>query len=158
MQVDLRELVRMNACNGPGLKRFGENLRLFARNQPGLVDGPATVSAVTVPVPGLPFRDQNYTRLVEDLVSVQATTWVMNRYQRGSVGGVSVDSRDAAGRPARLSAGYTFEGLDRPARGTVSVTFREGLPVCLFFSDAPNTCRSADRRIAASYASGGYER
>lgn len=159
IQSDMAALVRLNACNGPGLKRFSENLRLFARNQPGLGDGgPAAVSAVTVPVAGLPFRDQNYARLVDDLVAEQAVTWVMNRYQPGSVSAVSVDARDEAGRPARLRAGYSLQGLNGAARGTVTVTFNDGLPTCLFFADAPGTCRTADRRIAARYGSGGYEK
>jgi hypothetical protein len=156
--ADMEVLTRDNACGGPALKRFEENLRRFALNQ-----SPVRLSGVTRPVasintvvPGLPFRDQNYPRLMQDLVAEQAKTWVMNRF--GRVTDASVTSRDAAGRPSRLSARYVFQGLNGSTTGSVDVTFTDGLPECLYFFDAPSVCRSPARRIVVAYDAGSYEK
>ncbi len=155
---DMRALTQTNACVSAPLKRFEENLRLFALNKSAIrLPGDASaVTSISTVVPGLPFRDPNYVRLMQDLVAEQAKTWVMNRFTR--VADVSVRSRDAAGRPARLSVSYAYESGGRPARGTIDVKFTDGLPECMYFFDAPSVCRTPNRRIVAAYDSGAYER
>ena len=156
---DMSALVQMNACTSPGLKRFQENLRLFALNkQPIRLDGKTAEASAVTPRPGTPFRDQNYTKLVEDLVGEQSKTWVMNRFLRGSVSGVSVSSRDDKGRPSKIVARYIYNGFSGRSQGSVTLTFTEGLPECMYFFDFPSTCRTPNRKIVAAYASGGYEK
>jgi hypothetical protein len=95
--------------------------------------------------------------LVEDLVAEHSRTWVMNRYISGTVGGVSVTSRDSKGRPAKLSAGYMFvHGFTGRTQGSVNVTFSDGLPECMYFHDYPITCRTPSREIVSKYSEGGY--
>lgn len=155
---DMDSLVQMNDCGSPGLKRFEQNLLLFALNkQPVPLGGQAAPSPITMPIPGIPFRDQNYTKLVDDLVSEHSKTWVMNRYVSGSVTGVSVSSRDQSGRPLKMGAGYTYQGFNGRSHGTVTLTFTDGLPECLYFFDFPASCRTPNRKVVAAYASGAYQ-
>ncbi|MGJ5820980.1 hypothetical protein [Paludibaculum fermentans] len=158
IQADMEDVVQQNGCASAGLKRFEENLRLFAMNQQPIRLGETgpRLSAIA-PLPGIPFRDQNYIKLIEDLVSEHSKTWAMNRYLRGSVGGVSVASRDPQGRPAKVVANYTYDGFNGRSQGSVSVKFTEGVPECMYFHDFPATCRTPNRAIVASYSDGAYQ-
>ncbi|MEO8028072.1 MAG: hypothetical protein ABI823_16425 [Bryobacteraceae bacterium] len=151
--ADMARLVQINACNGAGLKRFQENLRLFALNkQPVRLAGDSGYTAPAAP--HAPSGNQNYTKLLEDLVSEHAKTWVFNRYVNGSVSGVSVTGRDAAGKPARVTGRYLFNGRNQ---GSLTVSFTDGLPECMYFFDFPSTCRTPNRRVVAAFAAGGYQ-
>lgn len=150
---DMEALLRMNGCTSEGLKRFQENLRLFALNkQPIRLDGGSNKSSSNGTT-----GNQNFPKLVEDLVYAQSKKWVMNRYQIGSVSNVRVVSRDAQNRPTKITANYVFQGFSGRSNGSVTLTYNDGLPECLYFYDFPNTCRTPDRRIVASYANGGYK-
>jgi hypothetical protein len=155
---DMNALVQMNACTSPALRRFEDNLRRFALNQPPIRLDSSTAPVSTIaPAPGTPFRDHNYRRLTEDLVADQARTWALNRFVTGSVTGVSVSSRDALGRPAQIVARYGYQGFNGSSQGTVTVHFSDGLPDCLYFFDAPAACRTPNRKVVAAYASGAYQ-
>jgi hypothetical protein len=156
MADDMNRLFGLNACASPGLKRFQENIMLFSLNkQPAVLSGEGGVATARVqPSPGAPSKDQNYTRLVEDLILDQSKTWFMNRYVSGSTSNVAVSSRDAEGRPAKLVGRYLFNGR---SQGSVTIEFSEGLPQCMYFFDLPTTCRTPNRRIVAAYSSGGYQ-
>lgn len=151
VQADMQTLIRMNGCNSKGLKRFEENLRLFALNkQPIRLDGSSTKKPLN-------SGQQNFSKLVEDLVYAHSKTWAMNRYERGSVSSVQVVARDANSHPTKITARYIYQGFSGRSNGSVTITFLDGLPRCLYFFDFPSTCRTADRRIVASYANGGYQ-
>jgi hypothetical protein len=154
LREDMAKLLRMNACDSPGLRRFQENLRLFALSKRPA--GAAAASATVSPPSGSQFEDQNYTKLIEDLVYDQSKSWIMNRYLRGSISNVSVSSRDARGRPVKVTAQYLYNGFSGRSRGSVTLTFDEGWPKCLYFFDNPAACRTPDRTIVAAYADGTY--
>ena len=155
---DMARAVEMNACGGPGLKRFGENLRRFALNlTPLKLEGqPASSPAPPSRAPALP-ADQNFVRLVDDLIVDQSRSWVVNKYQSGSVGSANVVSRDVQGRPSRIEATYSFVGLNGPAAGSLVITFVDGAPNCIYFFDSP-ACRAPGRAIVAAYLDGRYAR
>jgi hypothetical protein len=155
MANDMRTLVQVNACNSPGLKRFQENLVLFALGkQPiRLSEGGGASPGPSRPSPEALSKNQNFIKLVEDLVLDQSKTWVMNRFVNGSVSNVVVSSRDVEGRPAKVTGSYLFNGQ---RRGSVTISFSEGLPECMYFFDFPSTCRTPNRRVAAAYANGAY--
>ncbi|MEP7364257.1 MAG: hypothetical protein ABI972_13465 [Acidobacteriota bacterium] len=156
--ADMTSLVAKNGCASPGLKRFEENFTRFALNKQPIRLGESGPKLSPIdPLPGIPFRDQNYTRLMEDLISDQARSWAMNRYRAGSVSGVSVSTRDAKGRPAKIVANYTFDGFNGRSQGSVALTFGDGQPECMYFHDFPATCRTPNRRIVSSYENGGYQ-
>jgi hypothetical protein len=156
--ADMTSLVAKNGCASPGLKRFEENFTRFALNKQPIRLGESGPRLSPIdPLPGIPFRDQNYSKLMEDLIADQARSWAMNRYRPGSVTGVSVSSRDAKGRPAKIVANYTFDGFNGRSQGSVSLTFGDGQPECMYFHDFPATCRTPSRSIAASYVNGGYQ-
>jgi hypothetical protein len=158
MVSDMKGLFQLNACDSPGLMRFQENLGLFAlAKQPlRLTNDGGTPSAAIRPADGTPFQDQNYQKLLEDLIREQAKTWVMNRFTR--VTRVEVESRDQQGRPSKLVAGYDFMGFNGRSDGSVSLTFSDGLPECMYFWDVPKVCRTPNRKIVTDYAKGGYGR
>jgi hypothetical protein len=155
---DTRSLVQMNACTSPGLTRFEDNLRLFALNrQPIPLGGTAPVSSVIMPPPGQAFRDQNYRKLIEDLILDDTKRWgTLAQFIQGSVTTVAVLQRDPKGRPVRVRAPYIWEGLMGRTSGQVTLTFSDGLPECLTYSETPAVCHSPNRRIVASYLEGGY--
>lgn len=150
---DMNALVQMNDCSSLGLKRFEENLRLFALNQrPVQLEG--KTSPPLMSVPGTALSEQDYADLIEELVADQARTWAVNRFVSGSVTNVSVPSRDPAGLPSRMAAEYAYDGFNGRSRGTMSVHFIDGVPDCMYFSDAPAACRTPSRKIIASYTAG----
>jgi hypothetical protein len=155
---DMTSLVQINACTAPGLMRFEDNLRLFALNkQPIRLGGKATVSSVITPPAGQPFKDQNYRKLIEDLILDDTKRWgAFARFIPGSVTNVSIEERDKLGRPMRVIAPYTWDGLQGITSGRVTLTFSDGLPECLTYSETPSVCHSPNRRIVARYLEGGY--
>lgn len=151
MTDDMNALVRLNACVSPGLKRFQENLMLFSMGkQPISLPGAARAQPSS---PGT-FKEQNYTRFLEDLIAEQAKTWLMNRFVPGSTSNVVVSSRDAAGRPSKIVGKYLFNGR---SPGSVTLDFSDGEPRCMYFFDLPSTCKTPNRRIVAAYSSGAYQ-
>jgi hypothetical protein len=155
---DMYALVQMSACTSPGLQRFEDNLRLFALNQPPIrleeETGPSAVKALVSGAPGITLRDQDYAGLIEDLVVDHASTWAVNRFVSGSVTDVSIAARDAAGRPSKIVASYSYDGFNGRSQGSVNVHLTDGSPDCLYFFDAPAVCRTPNRKIAAAYAAG----
>ncbi len=154
-KADMTALVQMNGCNSPALKRFQENLMLFALNRaPVRADDPGA---------GKPGRvsasvAQDMGKLAEDLIFEHSKKWLMNKYQRGSASNVVVTSKDNQGRPSEVRANYTYQGVSGKSEGSVRITFNEeGLPECLYFFDFPTTCRTADRQIVIEYANGRYQ-
>lgn len=156
---DMNSLFRMNSCNSPALKRFQENLKLFALNkQPIRLAAKAAAKPTLTSSTNIPFKDQNYTKLLEDLILEQSKTWVMNRFLRGSVSRVSVSSRDKQGRPAKITAQYLYNGFNKRSQGAVILTFTDGHPECMYFFDFPATCRTPNRRIATAFINGDYQK
>jgi hypothetical protein len=155
MKSDMDSLVRINACDSQGLKRFQDNLMLFALNKTPISMPGAAAPVASGPRPAGPANvtDQNFTRLVDDLILDQSRTWVMNRYVPGSTSNVVVSSRDASGKPLKISARYLFNGRNS---GEVTVDFSNGVPACLYFFDAPSSCKTASPRVVAAYSSGAY--
>lgn len=149
---DMEKLVRTNRCDGAGLKRFEENLRLFALGKQPIRLGAESAAPVR------PKLNQNYTKLLSGLVSEDATRWGMAaRLVRGSVSEASVTAKDDAGSPAKVAASYVWEGMLGRKRGGVTLTFSEGMPECLYYSETPTVCHTPGRKIAAAFAAGSYE-
>ena len=154
--TDMLALVRINACGGPGLRRFQDNLALFSMGKPPLLLPGEPPPASGSQPPGV-LVDSDYSRLVEDLVADEAKVWSVNRYVPGSTSQVIV-AHDPTGRPSMIRAKYFFTSLMNSGRmqGSVNVSFTAGMPACIYFSDAPSNCQTPNRRIVAKYSSGGY--
>ncbi len=144
---DMVALLKMNGCTGAGVRRFEENLRLFALNEQGVRLAGAAKSLGSL-------VERDFVGLVEELVADQAQGWALNRFISGSVGDVVVAKRDTAGRPAKIEASYLYNGFNGESRGSVSITLIDGWPDCMYFFDAPGTCRSPNRKIVTAYAGG----
>jgi len=87
----------------------------------------------------------------------QQVPWMVKRYGAGSVSQASITARDAQGRPARVEESCAFTAMNGArAAGSVVVQFADGIPECMFFFDAPATCRTPSRKIITAYANGGY--
>ncbi len=155
---DMDSLLELNSCASPGLKRFQDNMMRFALGQPplNLPGGETLASIAPTKSPDAPFKDSNYSRLVDDLIAENAQGWMLNRYVRGSASGVTVSSRDAQGRPSKIVGSYSFDSANGRRQGSVTVQFSDGLPQCVFFFDFPTTCRTPSRRIITAYENGRY--
>lgn len=156
MKQDIAALFTKNDCNSQGLKRFEENLRLFALNkQPVVLVGNPTGNSNL----DILSKNQNFEKLIDDLIYEQSTKWAMNRYNKQSITSVSVTSRDNYNRPVEIKANYRYQsGFGGETTGSVRLTFTDGLPECLYFFDFPTTCRTPDRKIVAKYADGSYQK
>jgi len=155
MTDDMNRLLGLNACVSPGLKRFQENIVLFSMGKQAIALPGVALSVTPRPqlTPGVPFKDQNYTKLLEDLIQDQSRNWFLNRFVSGSTSNVVISSRDSAGRPTQIVGKYLFNGR---SQGSVTLSFSDGAPECLYFFDLPTSCKNASRTIAAAYANGGY--
>jgi hypothetical protein len=155
VHMDMAALVRMNGCDSPGLKRFQENLRLFAHDlQPIRIESMITKRKGEKTEVAM---NQDVRLLVEDLVYENSRQWNFNSFHKGSVDQVQILTYDSKGRPGKLTAEYLFTGFSGKKKGSVTVTFNsKGLPDCLYFFDFPSTCRPASRKIVNIYAQNGY--
>jgi hypothetical protein len=89
---------------------------------------------------------------VDDLVTESARSWTMNRYQPGSISDPIV-SHDPEGEPVRIMARFGYAGGQR---GRVTVSFKDGAPDCLYFSDSLDNCRAASQRVISAYQKNAY--
>ena len=133
--------VASNASDGAPMQRLLLNLKRFGRGDQGmLLNGTTAMGVAVLPAPpGGSYRDSNYDRLLNDLVQESSQKWALNKFRSGSVGGATIDQWDSGGRPARVSAGYIFDGLQGHSSSRVTLTFVEGVPKCLYFADAPDS-------------------
>ncbi len=150
-----RALIRANGCGSQGLKNFQANLIRFANGENPVQYAGAVASAPAASPSGGPAKDADYTRLLDDLVTENARGWMMNRYQAGSISDPIV-SHDPEGFPVRIMARYTFSGTQGRQTGRVTLSFKDGKPDCLYFSDAPDNCRAASQRVISAYQRNAY--
>ena len=150
-----RALINANGCGSLGLKNFQSNLIRFAKGEAPVKYAGAVVSAPVAVLPGI--RDADFTRLLDDLVLDNSRGWMMNHYQPGSISDPIV-SHDPAGSPTRIMARYTSSGPNGRQTGRLTVSFKDGVPDCLYFSDAPDSCRLPSQRIISAYEKNAYAR
>ena len=151
IKSDLAGLMKKNACSGPAMVRFQHNLMLYALGKPPLpLPGqPAT------PAKAVSFINTNYSKFLDDLITDQSKTWMMNRYVAGTAKADQVPTSAAGGPPQKLTGTYSFDSGKRYV-GTVTVTFSDGIPDCIYFFDNPTACRIPNRKIAAAFSQGSY--
>ena len=155
LQNDMAQIFKLNQCNSAGIKRFEENLKLFALNKPAIrMQGSSKYTAMKKS--GGPSGSQDFNKLFDDLVANQARTWSFNRYVPGSISGVIVQSTDTKGRPTEVKANYRYKGFGNSANGWAIISFKNGLPKCIYFFDFPNNCKTPNSSVVASYAQGDY--
>ncbi len=153
---EMKAVIRTNACGSAGLRNFQANLVRFANGENPVKYAGAAVAAAGAGAAGDgPSKDADYTRLVDDLVAANARGWMMNRYQAGSISGALVE-RDPLGRPVRIMAQYSYAGMQGTQRGRVTVSFKDGSPDCLYFSDSPDTCRLPAAGVVSAYEKNAY--
>lgn len=157
LKGDMLKIFKLNTCGSPGLNRFEENLRLFALNKPSIRMQQAS-KYTTMKKSGGPTGNQNFNKLIDDLVYDQSKTWAFNRYTAGSISNVQSSVRDSEGRPRELSANYSFSGFSGNSRGSVRITFENGLPKCIYFYDYPQNCKTPNSGILAAFAAGKYSK
>ncbi|HEY4379531.1 MAG TPA: hypothetical protein VGN01_04240 [Acidobacteriaceae bacterium] len=151
--TEMETVIHTNTCGSPGLKNFQSNLIRFANAEAPIKYAGAVVSAPIAVLPGV--RDADFTRLLDDLVSENARGWMMNRYQPGSISDPIV-SHDPSGSPLRIMARYSFSGAQGRQQGRVTLSFKDGVPECLYFSDSPDSCRVPSTRIISAYQKNAY--
>jgi hypothetical protein len=129
---------------------------VVARGQsPGTRSGAAALASATSAAG--PAKEQDYKRLIDDLIAEESRAWMMNRYTPGSVTTNRV-MKDPQGRAAEVDAGYGFSnGMSGGQyKASVRVTFKDGLPECLYFSDFPTSCRAPSPRIISAFEKNQY--
>lgn len=151
---EMKTLIRTNVCGSRGLKNFQSNLIRFANGEAAVKFAGAAPSGPPAPSSG-PSRDADYTRLVDDLVADNARSWLMNRYRPGSITDPIV-SHDPQGNPVRIMARYSYAGTQGTQTGRVTVSFKDGSPDCLYFSDSPDNCRVPSQRVISAYEKNAY--
>ncbi len=150
---DMNSFFGMNDCNSAGMKRFEQNLYAFAMNTlPTILEGSQMHRKDSTVL----LKNQNFEKLVDDLIYDQSANWVMNTYVQHTVTYLKIVSKDGQGRPSTITADYQFKSGNKEYAGSVTLTFIEGLPNCLYFFDFPATCRTASRKIVLNYANGAY--
>jgi hypothetical protein len=153
---DIPKLLQANGCAGPALKRLQANLVRFGGGKdPIVMPGGAAAFAQKNPSADGPLKDQNYQRLIDDLITEQSQAWMMNRYQAGSVR-TGAQTRDGQGRPLEIIASYSFVSMGKSNTGRVRVMFLNGVPSCMYFADLPDSCRVPSPRIASAYRNNQY--
>lgn len=156
LKGDMQQFFKLNGCKNEVLEQFERNLKAFA-----LKETPTRLKKQskyrTMKTSGGPTGSHNYSKLLSDLVANQSKTWAINKYDRGSISGVRVSRRDGQGRPLEMNANYSYSSMFGSSKGSVRVTFKNGLPACMYFFDFPRNCKPPNSSIVASYATGKYQ-
>lgn len=154
---DMNNLVTNNKCNNAGLKRFEQNLYRFMVGESPLILPSKVTLADVRSIYQADFKASiNFSGLIDDLILENSKGWMLNRYIKGSVSGVRITNKTREGLPITVVASYRYNSLGKSAYGSVSLTFANERPKCLFFSDARNTCRHPSRGITNKYEKGQY--
>lgn len=155
---DMNNLVRANKCNNAGLKRFENNLYLFVEGKPPLLlPSKETLASINGTDQIIYSSEQiDFRQLLNDLIVENSKGWMMNRYRSGSVSSIKIHTRNGNGSANTVGASYTFDSFGKAYSASVRLTFSNGIPVCLFFSDAPQVCRHPSRKIINTYERGRY--
>ena len=156
----MSKLVMKNRCDNAGLNRFEKNLYNFVEgNPPLLLPGKETIATIQR-VDKINFNTDNLNlkKLIDELIKENSKGWMMNRYQSGSVSSLKIGARNRDGSPQHVTASYAFSSMGKTYGGNVSLDFSNGIPNCLYFSDAPQTCRHPSRRIVNRYQKGLYSK
>lgn len=153
---DIPKLVQANGCASPALMRLQANLLRFGEGKDPIVM-PGGVAGLADPgvAAGGPGKEQNFQRLLDDLITEQSQAWMMNRYLPGSVR-PGLPTRDPQGRPRQVGASYSYMAMGKTYAGRLSVTFDNAGPQCLYFSDLPESCRVPSPRIVSAYRKNQY--
>ncbi len=152
ISLDMKDLIDINPCGGPALDRFEENLIRFANGEPPMkLDGSVERYYVDYSL------EQDLDQLTRDLVSENSRSWAF-RYIPNSVSNVYVASRDQQNRPQKITANYRFEGMLGTQRDQVQITFKEGIPECIYFQNYSSNCRTPDRKVVQKLVNGEYVR
>lgn len=155
---DAQEIFNGNACDSAALQRLEDNMARFARGEPPLkLASGATLADIRARAPKqTASKAADHQRLIDDLIADNARGWMLNQYISGSVSNVSIGQSDSNDRPVTIRANYRFAQFGQATSGWVQVRFDQGRPTCLYFHDAPSTCRVASPRIANAYERGEY--
>ena len=151
VEQDIGVLLDENSCNSKALIRLQENMTRLALDQDPLH------------LPGY-TPDRTHTTLASDLdvrglsdalIRADASGWAFNHYQALEGAGVT-GAVDTEGRPRRVHATYSQQGLT--SESSVEIAFTEGTPSCLYFADAPSTCKAPSKTVIKQYQDGDYRR
>lgn len=157
LKLDMDRIFNMNTCNSKSIRRFEENIKLFALNKPAIrMQGSSKYAEMKKS--GGPTGAQDFASLINDLVADQSKTWMMNRFHDGSISDVTVLSKDELGRPLVIRANYRFSGLGGNSKGWVEIKFKNGIPNGIYFFDFPDNRKTPGSSIIASYSQGKYSK
>mgnify|MGYP006266555301 CR=1 FL=1 len=150
LQSDIERLFQMNGCNNRAMQRFEANLIQFATNNPPITLA-GRLERQTVDYD----EEQDWEKLVKDLVYADSKRWTF-QYVRNSVRNVRVVATDEYNRPQKITASYQFNGFSNGQTGQVTITFRAGLPDCIYYLNFSSNCETPDRSIVADLVKGKY--
>ncbi|APU08792.1 hypothetical protein KLA_17037 [Cellulophaga geojensis KL-A] len=148
---DMEKFFILNQCNSKAIIQFEENLKRFALNKTPIRLKKKSKYTIAKNSGG-PKGQQNYNKLVDDLVADQAKTWAFNRYTKGSISGLRIESKNSEGKPISLRANYKFRGFSNNGKGWVKIIFKNGVPDCMYFFDFPSNCKKPNSGIVTSYS------
>ena len=154
---DMRKFFSLNSCNSEAVKQFEENLKRFALNETSIRIDKAS-KYVEMKKGGGPTGAQNFEKLLNDFIQNQSKTWSFNRYVINSISSLVINTKDEKERPREISASYSYSGFGGQKKGSVRVTFINGLPDCIYFFDFPQNCKTPNSSLLNSYAKGNYSR
>lgn len=158
---DMNNLVQRNKCDNAGLTRFVVNfIGFMVKEKPLLLPGKEILSDLQ-DMHNINFNlaNINFKKLLDDLIEENAKGWQFNIYRQGSVYNISGIPNNKTETPTRMSASYSYDSVGGgPYAGSVTLTFSNGIPKCLYFSDASQVCRHASRGIISNYEKGKYSK
>jgi hypothetical protein len=146
---DMQQFLKENACDSAAVMRFQANMLRFGENKEPIKMAGGAEAIAAASASGL-TKGQSYQRLLDDLIVEESRAWAMNRYEAGSVR-VNGVNRTPDGQPTEITGGYSYNMLGQDAVGYLRLTFRDGVPECMYFSDFPGTCRTPSPRVIAAY-------
>jgi len=153
---DMSNLVQKNKCDNVGLKRFENNLYRFVEGKTSLLlpGKEKLASTRNIKYTSFDADNLNLTELIDHLIIENSKGWTIIRYVSGSAFNIR-KGRNNVGSGS-VTASYAFYGIQQKELGNVTLTFKNDLPKCLYFFDAPQTCRKPSRKIINKYEKGLY--
>lgn len=156
IENDFKILFQNNSCQYSELLTFEKNLINFALKKPGVKSNTRSKFEKLRNSSG-PEGKQNYTNLIDDMISEQSKNWMMNRYNRNSVSNIQILSYDNNNIPMSIKANYEFTGFGGKKEGWAKITLKNGKPDCIYFWDFPKNCKKPSSSIVYDFQNGKYQ-
>ncbi len=152
---DLNSIFKTNACSSEAFRVFENNLNRFATGESSIRMAQPSKYALFKKLEA-PKAEQNYTKLVNDIVNDLSQHWALNVFIPNSAYEVEAFNNPYSNLLVTIRARYNYRSMGTTHTQYVTIKSKDGIPECVFFADFPQNCKKPSKEILLDYVKGNY--